>query len=149
MVAVFTNSMGQVLACQRSDVKTAWQLPQGGIEPGESALNALYREMREEIGCDDFKIIKEVARPINYRFPDELASRMAKKWLGQSQIWFLCKFDDGQGPDLSKGDGEFSDCDWRDPNSLVQHIIEWKRAAYIEGFQKLGMIKRPDELIGG
>lgn len=138
VVVVFTNENNRILVCERSDVPGAWQLPQGGIEPGESALNAVYREMREELGCDRFHINKEASGLVKYRFPEDLGSSIAKKWIGQSQAWFKAKFEPGFGPDLSVADGEFSDFDWREVQSVVANIIDWKQAAYKEGLKKLG-----------
>lgn len=140
MVAVFTNKKSELLVCERSDVKGAWQLPQGGIEPGESALNALYREMREEIGCDRFKIIKEASGLVKYRFPEGLKKPISSRWIGQSQIWFKLEFDDGHAPDLSIADGEFSDFAWRAVDQVLAGVIEWKRDAYREGLTKLGLL---------
>ena len=140
VVAVFTNSAGEVLVCERSDVDGAWQLPQGGIEPGESALLALYREMREELGCDRFKVIKEAPGLIKYRFPETLEKKISKKWIGQSQIWFHTVFDENHAPDLSKADGEFKAFEWRKPAKVLAEIIPWKQAAYQEGLSKLQLI---------
>ena len=138
VVVVFTNENNQILVCERSDVPGAWQLPQGGIEPGESALNAVYREMREELGCDRFHITKEASGLVKYRFPEGLDAPISKKWIGQSQAWFRAKFEPGFAPDLAKADGEFSAIDWRDFEVAIKNIVDWKRAAYSEGLRKLG-----------
>jgi putative (di)nucleoside polyphosphate hydrolase len=140
VVVVFTNKDGQILSCERSDVRGSWQLPQGGIEPGESALNAVYREMREEIGCDRFRITGEASGLVKYKFPEDLQSPIKKKWIGQSQSWFRAEFEPGFAPDLASADGEFADFRWQDVHAIVGGIIEWKRAAYIEGFSKLGLL---------
>ena len=140
MVAVFTNKSGQILVCERSDIRGSWQLPQGGIEPGESALNAVYREMREEIGCDRFRVKKEASGLIKYKFPENLDKAISKKWIGQSQVWFLAEFDSGFGPDIASGDGEFVAFGWRDPKEVVSGIVDWKREAYVEGLTKLGLL---------
>jgi len=50
VVAVVVNSSDLVLAFERSDVPGAWQLPQGGIDVGESPLDAIWRELGEETG---------------------------------------------------------------------------------------------------
>ncbi len=140
VVAVFTNISGQILVCERSDFRGSWQLPQGGIDPGESALNAIYREMREEIGCDRFRVTKEASGLIKYKFPENLDKSISKKWIGQSQVWFMAEFDSGFGPDIAAGDGEFVAFGWRDPKEVVAGIIEWKRDAYVEGLTKLGLL---------
>ena len=139
VVAVFTNPDGLVLVCERSDVAGAWQLPQGGIEPGESALNALYREMREEIGCDRFRVVKEASGIVKYRFPEGLGKPISTKWIGQSQQWFLAKFDANAEPDLTQGYGEFCAWKWEKSSVVVANIVDFKRTAYEEGFMKLGI----------
>lgn len=140
VVAVFTNKNGQVLVCERADIKGAWQFPQGGIEPGESALNALYREMREEIGCDRFKVLKEGSGLVKYRFPEGLQKPISTRWIGQSQIWFKLEFDPGHAPDLNDADGEFCSCDWRSVEAALNGIVDWKLDAYREGLRKLGLL---------
>jgi len=140
VVVVFTNEKSQVLVCERSDVPGAWQLPQGGIEPGESALNAVYREMREELGCDRFHIVKEASGLVKYRFPTDLNKPISKKWVGQCQSWFKAKFELGFGPNLDLADGEFTAFDWKDPEFALTSVVDWKRDAYREGLQKLGFL---------
>ena len=140
VVVVFTNESDRILVCERSDVPGAWQLPQGGIEPGESALNAVYREMREELGCDRFHITKEASGLVKYRFPDDLNAPITKKWIGQSQSWFRARFEPGFGPDLASADGEFSAFDWRELEDVVENTIAWKQQAYAEGLKKLGLV---------
>src|SRR4051812_30138702 len=56
VLAVFANSAGQVLICERDQPRGSWQFPQGGIEAGESPEVAIFREMGEEIGTRDFVI---------------------------------------------------------------------------------------------
>jgi len=138
VVAVFTNFEGKFLVCERSDVQGAWQFPQGGIEPGESALNALYREMREEIGSDAFKVVKEAASVVKYRFPPELKGSISQKWLRQRQTWVSTIFDEGAKPDLSIAEGEFTQYSWRTIDEVVKGIVDWKRHSYVEGLQSLG-----------
>ncbi len=140
VVAVFTKNDGKILVCERSDVRGAWQLPQGGIEPGEGAKNAVYREMREELGCDRFKILKEGTGLVKYRFPENMKKKIAKKWIGQSQIWFLVAFDAGFGPDMASGDGEFVAFEWRELDAVIDGVIEWKREAYRKGLSMLGLL---------
>jgi len=137
VVGVFLNEKGQVLAGERSDAPGAWQLPQGGVEPGESVLQAIYREMKEELGCDEFEVVDQGSREIKYRFPDGLKAKVAKRYCGQSTTWFKLKFKKGSAPDLSKADGEFQSVKWVAASELASNIIEWKREAYTEGFRAL------------
>jgi putative (di)nucleoside polyphosphate hydrolase len=140
VVAAFTNETGEVLVCERSDAPGSWQLPQGGIDPGESALNALYREMREEIGCDDFKVVKEGAGQVRYRFPQQLAKPISKKWIGQAQTWFHCRLAATAKIDIEASEGEFTDFKWVSVAEAIKNIIDWKQEAYREGFKKIGLL---------
>lgn len=139
VVGVFVNEAGYVLVGERSDVKGAWQLPQGGVEPGESTLTALYREMKEEIGAGEFRVISIASRQVRYQFPATLKSGPAKNYAGQVQQWYKVEFDPGVSWDVSKKDGEFRGFEWRSVDSVIEGIVDWKKNAYREGFRLLGM----------
>jgi putative (di)nucleoside polyphosphate hydrolase len=71
---VLLNNDNRVFVGRRIDVeKDAWQIPQGGIEPGETPREAALRELREEIGTDDVEILAESTRWLYYDVPEELA----------------------------------------------------------------------------
>ena len=59
----------EIFIASRTDVENAWQFPQGGIDEGESAKEALYRELEEEIGTRDVEIIAEYPKWVSYDFP--------------------------------------------------------------------------------
>ena len=139
VVGVFVNDAGDVLVGERSDVKGAWQLPQGGVEPGESTLTALYREMREETGAGEFRVISIASRQVRYQFPEGLKLGPAKNYAGQVQQWYRLQFDHGSSWDLTKVDGEFRRFEWRSVNLVLEGIVDWKKNAYREGFRLLGM----------
>jgi putative (di)nucleoside polyphosphate hydrolase len=143
VVGVFANENGKLLVGERSDVAGAWQFPQGGIEPGESAISAIFREMKEEIGCGDFRIIKTATRLVSYRYPGNVRvvqeAKIAQRYAGQTQQWFLLQFFANHGPNLKKSDGEFARVDWRDPIKVLTGVIDWKRQAYIDGLHQLGI----------
>ena len=66
-IVVF-NPEHRVLVCQRADIQTAWQFPQGGIEKGESVKEAALRELREETSLTNVKHIISLATPARYNF---------------------------------------------------------------------------------
>ena len=139
VVGVFVNDRGKILLGERSDAHGAWQLPQGGIDDGESPEDALRREMREELGVSRFQIVREGSRKCRYDFPPGLEAPVARKYRGQEQTWFLLRFDDGTGPSLESADGEFRDFRWEEPAKALAAIIEWKRQCYEDGFHILGI----------
>lgn len=141
VVAVIRNQLGQVLAGERSDAGGAWQLPQGGIDPGEEPDEALVRELREEIGSDRVRIVQRSAAWIRYDFPEQMSRDIMKKFRGQEQMWYLLEFQSGFTFDLKAADGEFQNLKWMPVKDLIEGIIDWKKAAYIEGFQALGIEK--------
>lgn len=134
VVAVIRNELGQVLAGERADSQNAWQLPQGGIDPGETAETALLRELREEIGTDAVRIVRRLEHPITYEFPENLTRNGLKAFRGQSQDWFLLEFlSKDVKPDLSRSEGEFQNLRWMRPEELIAGIVSWKREAYVQG----------------
>lgn len=140
VVGVFINSKKDVLVALRSDTKT-WQFPQGGIEKGEKAEDALYREMKEEIGSSEFKILKKADTLLRYDFPKGFKGSFALDFLGQEQHWFLCEFKNGFGPDLSQSTcDEFLDTKWVEPQEILNTIVEWKKDTYQKGLSLLNLL---------
>jgi putative (di)nucleoside polyphosphate hydrolase len=140
VVAVIRNQDGLVLAGERSDAKGAWQLPQGGVDDGESADQALFRELREEIGTDRLKVVHKLAEQIRYEFPPEMDSGPARKYRGQQQTWYLLELLPDGVPNLEIADGEFRDIKWMQPDLLVRGIVTWKQAAYRTGLKAMGLL---------
>ena len=69
-----TNSQGQVLWARRVGLQNAWQFPQGGIAPGETPIEALYRELYEEVGLrsENVEILGQTQGWLRYRLPNRL-----------------------------------------------------------------------------
>ncbi len=140
VLAVFTNSKGQVLVAERTSPRGAWQFPQGGIDDGEDPITALQREMHEELGVDHIEVVRQSIAPIRYDFPQELASPIAKTFRGQEQIWFLTKFFKGEGPSLQKATHkEFIGWEWVSPDEALKRVVSFKRDAYIKGLRSLAV----------
>lgn len=140
IVAVIRNEQGLLLAGERADAKGAWQLPQGGIDEGESAEEGLFRELREEIGTDRLKVLRKLPELIRYDFPADMDTGPARKYRGQQQAWFLMQLLPDAAPNLEISDGEFQGLKWIAPTELLSGIVPWKRVAYAEGLKALGLL---------
>jgi putative (di)nucleoside polyphosphate hydrolase len=96
---VLFNASGLVLVARRADQPdsegspSGWQLPQGGIDPGEDPRRAVLRELVEEIGTDRAEIIGEHPEWLTYDLPPHLVGVALKgRWRGQKQRWFALRF---------------------------------------------------------
>lgn len=123
----------QVLVAERFDKPGSWQLPQGGIEAGETPDQAIHREMNEELAISHLEIIDAIKEPICYDFPPELKTEITAKYAGQRQFWFLLRLHD-LSIDVTKGDGEFRDIRWTSVDQCIGDVVSFKREAYITAF---------------
>ena len=128
---------GSILLGERKNESGQWQLPQGGIEDSESPVEALYREMQEEVGVSDFKILKESKDYISYVWPPEVFQ--SKKYIGQKHIYFLIDGSEIQ-LELLVATEEFARFSWYSLHDAIETIIDWKRLVCIQAFQILGLI---------
>jgi len=129
------NRDGRVFVGQRIDnTLEAWQMPQGGIDPGEDAQAAAVRELGEETGvsADKVTMIAEAPDELLYDLPPELVGKVWKgKYRGQRQRWFLFRFD-GEDSDIriDTAHPEFRAWRWAEPADLPRLIVPFKRALY-------------------
>jgi len=130
---VVSTANGRVLALQRSGRPDAWQFPQGGLDDGESTLDAALRELHEETGLspDQVELIAEHPRWVAYELPEELRSKRTGR--GQVQKWFLFRLCDDVTVDLSRAsDNEFDDFKWTTMPALVAEVWSVRRGVYRE-----------------
>ena len=127
------NEAGKIFVGQRLDSRVeAWQMPQGGIDEGETPLEAAFRELREETGTNKAELIAEALDWLYYDLPEHLQKTLWNgRYKGQRQRWFLFRFT-GQDADINiqTEHPEFRAWQWVEPAHLPGLIVPFKRALY-------------------
>ena len=132
---MIANREGKLFVGLRIDTKAeAWQLPQGGIDPGEDAAVAALRELGEETGIAPDKVVPAGEIPGDYRYdlPPDLIGKVWKgRYRGQQMRWFLFRFV-GQDADINIATAhpEFRAWRWADAGEVVALAVPFKRAMY-------------------
>jgi putative (di)nucleoside polyphosphate hydrolase len=140
---MLVNADGKVFAGKRIDQTVeGWQMPQGGIDDGESPRDAALRELMEEVGTTKAEIVAELPGWLTYDLPEHLVGIAFKgKFRGQKQKWLLMRFT-GQDSDidLHAHEPEFADWKWFDLDEIPKLIVPFKKPTYdavIAGFRAL------------
>jgi len=140
------NSANLVFVARRLDMSSqAWQMPQGGIDGGETPRDAAFRELEEEIGTDKAVILAESRDWLRYDLPAELAGKAwGGRYRGQRQKWFAMRFTGSDGDiDLATEHPEFSDWKWAPADSLPQLIVPFKRQLYLDVLAEFAQLLTP------
>jgi len=139
---VLIRDGGDVFLGGRSDGR-GWQFPQGGVLEDESAEQALYRELREEVGLEpaDVEILAATRSWLRYRLPRRYVRRRSTPLcIGQKQRWFLLRMlgaEERLRFDLTN-QPEFDSWRWVDYWSPVREVIYFKRNVYARALDELG-----------
>lgn len=127
------NAHGKVFVGERIDTPGSWQMPQGGIDPGEDLTTAAFRELFEETGTDKADILKIADRTIRYDLPPDLQRKLWRgKYAGQDQHWIALRFT-GEDSDINltaHNPPEFSAWQWVNLADTVGLIVPFKRGVY-------------------
>jgi putative (di)nucleoside polyphosphate hydrolase len=150
---VLVNGKNQVFWGKRVK-EHAWQFPQGGIKPGETPEQAMYRELQEETGLlpQHVKILGRTRDWLHYNVPTHWVKREWRgTYKGQKQIWFLLRLV-GRDCDISlraSGHPEFDAWRWHDYWVPLEAVIEFKRESYRLGLEQLaGFLEAVPRTVG-
>ena len=132
---MLVNADGAVFVGQRLDNDApAWQMPQGGIDEGETPLEAALRELGEETGLPEGSVTVEAETEdwVTYDLPHELVPRIWKgRFRGQKQKWVLMRFTGSDDQvNIATEHPEFSKWCWLPASDLVANIVPFKREVY-------------------
>jgi putative (di)nucleoside polyphosphate hydrolase len=145
---ILANSNNKLLLGGRVGAK-GWQFPQGGMNEGEEPVDAMYRELREEVGLEkaDVEVLDVTSDWLRYKLPDKFIRRHSLPLcIGQKQRWFTLRlrseldavrFDRCDTP-------EFDRVRWVDYWRPVNEVIYFKRRVYVRALHELGLSVHPD-----
>lgn len=129
------NDRNEIFVGQRLDSKLeAWQMPQGGIDPGEAPRDTAFRELAEETGVTKAEMIAESRDWLTYDLPDEMIGTIWKgRYCGQRQKWFAMRFTGTDADiDIATEHPEFRSWRWSTKDELADLIVPFKRALYAQ-----------------
>ncbi|MCI4660568.1 MAG: RNA pyrophosphohydrolase [Neomegalonema sp.] len=137
-----------IFAGQRIDnTAEAWQMPQGGVDEGETPIEAALRELGEETGLapDHVNVLGESQDWLTYDLPADLVPRLwGGRYRGQKQKWFALELTAGDAAiNIATAEPEFSQWRWLDAPTLMDKIVPFKRALYTQVFEEFSaLLKR-------
>jgi putative (di)nucleoside polyphosphate hydrolase len=137
------NQNNLVFVAKRIDsIAETWQMPQGGIDEGETPEQAALRELEEETGTTKATIIHQYPHWLSYDLPEDLVPKIwGGRYRGQRQKWFAMRFT-GVDSDINIATAHPEFCEWKwvSMQSLPDLIVPFKKTLYqtlVEGFRSV------------
>ena len=137
------NKENKIFVGKRIDnPKNFWQMPQGGVDENESYLQAAKRELLEETGIKNIKVIKELNYWLEYDLPKNLLGKIWNgKYRGQKQKWFIMKFLGNEDEiNVKTKNPEFLDWKWIKSSDLTKVVVKFKLNIYEEIEKELSLL---------
>ena len=140
---IVLNDQNKVFVGKRKDnPNNKWQMPQGGVDKGESYKSAMRRELLEETSIQNIEIIKEIEKIYQYELPANLVGIIWKgKYRGQKQKWFITRFlGEEKEINLNTKHAEFIDWKWIEPKFLPEVIVNFKKDLYLNLLKEINLV---------
>ena len=140
---VLLNSENKIFVGKRIDNPVnSWQMPQGGVDKNENLLNAAFRELREETGVKNVKLIKEIDTWLTYDLPKNLLGKLWNgKYRGQRQKWFVMRFiGKDEEVNVKTKNAEFKEWKWITVDQLTNVAVDFKLQIYKKISEELNML---------
>ena len=140
---VVLNKQNKIFVAKRIDnPKDFWQMPQGGVDNGESFLTAAYRELEEETSIRNVELIKEIDGTTTYELPKHLLGIIWRgKYKGQKQKWFLMRYlGEDSEINIKTHKPEFLEWKWIDLSMITEVVVGFKLHVYKELKEKIHKI---------
>ena len=140
---IVLNNQNKIFVGKRKDNRgDKWQMPQGGVDKGENFITAMRRELKEETGIENIKIIKEIERIFQYELPEDLVGIIWKgKYRGQKQKWFITRFLGVESDiNLNTKHAEFIDWKWIEPKLLPEVVVNFKKDLYLNLLNEINLV---------
>lgn len=134
---ILVNRMKKVFIGKRFHHKS-WQFPQGGVDDGETPIEALYRELYEEVGLkpQQVKLIDATPEWLPYYLPEKFIRKAKPRCIGQKQKWFLLELT-GKISDINlrlSKKPEFDSWRWIEHTEPAKMVIDFKQEVYQNAF---------------
>ncbi len=127
------NNDNKIFVGERLDNPGSWQMPQGGVNEGESFEEAAFREMREEVGTNKAELLRISDQVYTYDLPHHLLGKLWQgKYKGQEQKWVALRFT-GEEREITLYDGvhpEFMNYRWAHIDDVCNDIVPFKEETY-------------------
>jgi putative (di)nucleoside polyphosphate hydrolase len=132
---IVSGQDNKLLWCRRIGQPDAWQFPQGGIQINETVKDAMFRELKEELGLNpqDVKCLFVTPKWLYYRLPEKYHNYQRKPYcIGQKQKWFLLRLVSNENKLILNhaSSPEFDQWCWVDYWYPIDHVIPFKKQVY-------------------